>query len=76
VNEDLFDLGNLTGSTDGRFAPWDCPIDESINRIRGVYVDNFDDQNVWPRYCWLDLTKKGARLAHEIEMKCQSPSES
>jgi hypothetical protein len=74
VNEGLFALGDLTG-TEGQFAPWDCPIDESIKRIRGVYVDNFDEQNVWPWYCWLDLTEKGARVAYEIERKSQSPSE-
>jgi hypothetical protein len=75
VNEGLFELGDLAGK-EGRFAPWDSPLDESIKRIRDVYVANFDDQNVWSWYCWLDLTEKGEQVAREIEARSQSPSDS
>ena len=74
VDEGLFELGDLTGN-EGRFAPWDSTLDESIKRIRDVYVTNFDDQNVWPWYGWLDLTEKGERVAQEIEARSQSSGE-
>jgi hypothetical protein len=75
VNEGLFELGDLTGK-ESRFARWDSPLDESINRIRDVYVANFDDQNVWPWCCWLNLTEKGEQVALELEAKSQSHPQS
>jgi hypothetical protein len=75
VNEGLFELGDLSGPQ-GQFAAWDSPIDESINRIQDVYVANFEAQNVWPWYCWLNLTEKGTRLAQQIKSKSESPLDS
>jgi hypothetical protein len=37
-----------------------------VERIRRVYVVQFEKSNVWPWFCWLDLTDKGARVAREI----------
>jgi len=42
VAEGLFVIGDLTGP-DNRFAPWDTSLDDSVRRIRGEYVDRFDD---------------------------------
>jgi hypothetical protein len=75
VNEGLFELGDLSGPQ-GQFAAWDSPVDRSINRIQDVYVANFDAQNEWPWYCWLNLTEKGARLAQQIEAKSESTLDS
>lgn len=43
VGERLFVIGDLTGP-DNRFAPWDTSLDDSVRRIRGEYVDRFDDK--------------------------------
>ncbi|UJL30988.1 hypothetical protein HZU38_11575 [Mycolicibacterium vanbaalenii] len=49
------------------FSPWTEPLDEAVERIRRVYVTEFDKQNIWPWYCWLNLTDKGEQLAQEIQ---------
>ena len=66
VDEGLFRLGDLA-TANQEFSAWGSSLDESIERIRDVYISNFDDQNVWPWYCWLDLTEKGEQVANEIE---------
>jgi hypothetical protein len=71
VTEGLFDIGDLTADG-GQFIQWDSTIDESINRTRDVYVDRFDEQNVWPWSVWLSLTEAGEPVAREIETR--SPS--
>lgn len=58
VSKGLFELGDITGE-DGRFAPSRGTLNQSIQRVRDVYVARFDDQDVWRWYCWLDLTEKG-----------------
>jgi hypothetical protein len=70
VGEGLFELGGVT--TDDGFIRWDGPLSESIKRIQDVYVTNFNDRNVWPWFCWLNLTEKGQRVAEDIESRSQS----
>lgn len=74
VDEGLAELGDLA-SEDSKFAPWDSSLDESIERIRNVYVAHFHDENVWPWYAWLNLTEEGERVAQEIESSAQSRAE-
>lgn len=47
VDEDLFRLEDLA-SESKEFSAWVSSVDESMERIRHVYVVNFDDQNAWP----------------------------
>jgi hypothetical protein len=62
VSDGLFEVGDLrTG--DGRFGAWDTSLDESIQRIREVYVNKFDDEPAWWFVCWLDLTEIGQQVA-------------
>jgi hypothetical protein len=72
VEEGLFELGDLSGA-DGAFVKWDSSVQDSIVRIRDVYVAHFDDRNVWPWYCWLNLTAKGERVAHSIDANPPRP---
>lgn len=66
ASEGLFTIGDLTG--EGlRFAPWAMTIDQSLPRIRDVYVDGFDNPDHWFWFCWLDLTEAGAAVAQPIE---------
>ncbi len=66
ASEGLFTIGDLTG--EGlRFAPWAMTIDQSLQRIRDVYVDGFDNPDHWFWFCWLDLTEAGAAVAQPIE---------
>jgi len=41
ANERLIDIGDLAGR-DARFTPWESPLDASIDRLRKVYVEDFD----------------------------------
>ena len=66
VTDGLFELGDLA-TPNHRFGAWDAPLDESIQRIRDVYVNQFDDDPEWWFYCWLKLTEKGRKLAEAIE---------
>jgi hypothetical protein len=70
VSDGMFELGDLKQNS--RFTAWNTPLDESIQRIRDVYTKNFDDQNTWPWFCWLDLTEKGQQVAEAIEANAQS----
>jgi hypothetical protein len=45
------------------FTAWPTSLDESIQRIRDVYVTNFRDENTWMWFCWLDATGKGLEAA-------------
>ncbi|WP_099024088.1 hypothetical protein [Mycolicibacterium palauense] len=66
VDGGLAELGDLNGPDD-RFAPWRFPLDESIDRIRRVYVDHFAEDTIWPWYAWLNLAAKGEAAAQRIE---------
>jgi hypothetical protein len=72
VSEGMFELGELNDNC--RFAAWDTPLDESLQRIREVYVTGFDDEQTWPWFCWLDATDKGLRAAEAIEARRNSDS--
>ena len=71
VSDGLFEVGDLQ-TQDHRFAAWDIPLDESIQRIREVYVNKFDDEPEWWFYCWLAPTEKGLQLAEAIEARRES----
>lgn len=66
AREGLFAIGDLTGEN-SRFVPWPITQEQSVQRIRDAYVDNFDDADHWSWFCWLDLTERGATIAQPIE---------
>lgn len=75
VTDGLFELGDLaTGN--GRFGAWDTPLDESIQQIRDVYVNQFDDDPEWWFYCWLSPTENGLKAAEAIEARQDSADRS
>ena len=71
MTDGLFELGDLA-TENNRFRAWDTPLDESIQRIRDAYVNNFDDETKWWFVCWLDPTEKGLQLAEAIEARQDS----
>jgi hypothetical protein len=66
IDEGLVELGDLNGPAD-KFVPWTSPLAESLERIRKVYVDRYDEDTIWPWYAWLNLTPKGEAAAERIE---------
>lgn len=64
VEEGLFEVGEVSDETG--FTAWTEPLGEAVERIRRVYVAGFDQQDIWPWYCWLNLTDKGERLAQQV----------
>jgi hypothetical protein len=75
VTDGLFELGDLA-TPNHRFGAWDTPLDESIQRIRDVYVNQFDDEAEWWFVCWLDATEKGLKAAEAIEASQDSAQDS
>lgn len=65
VAEGLFIIGDTTGEG-GRFVPWKLPLADALTRIRGVYIDNFDESNIWGWAVWLEMTKQGRPVAEKI----------
>jgi hypothetical protein len=68
VSDGMFEVGDLA-TADSRFGAWDMPLDKSMQRIRDVYVTNFDDENTWPWFCWLNATEMGLQTAEAIEAR-------
>jgi hypothetical protein len=66
VTDGLFEVGDLA-TEDSRFGAWATPLDESIERIRDAYVENFDDETKWWFVCWLESTEKGQQVAEAIK---------
>ena len=59
VSDGMFVLGEV--KRDIGFIAWNTSLDESIQRIRDVYVTNFNDPNTWMWFCWLNATEKVCR---------------
>ncbi|WP_179469423.1 hypothetical protein [Mycolicibacterium vinylchloridicum] len=45
VAEGLFVVGDTTGEG-SRFVTWNLPLADALDRIREVYIDNFDESNI------------------------------
>jgi hypothetical protein len=66
VSEGLFAAGNLD-TENGRFAAFDEPLDQTMARIRDVYIDRYDETIEWAFRFWFDLTDKGTDAAIATE---------
>jgi hypothetical protein len=66
VTDGLCKLGDLA-TADHRFGAWDAPLDESMQKIRDVYVNQFDEDSEWWFYCWLKLTEEGVQAAEGFQ---------
>jgi hypothetical protein len=58
------------------FTAWQTSLDESMERIRDVYVKNFQDENTWMWFCWLDATQEGERVARALSKSQESAGNS
>ncbi len=61
VSDGLFVLGDV--KRDVGFIAFDTSLEQSIQRIRDVYVTNFHDANIWMWFCWLAATEEGLQAA-------------
>ena len=75
VTDGLFELGDLA-TPNHRFGAWDAPLDQSIQQIRDVYVNQFDDEPEWWFYCWQSPTEEGLKAAEAIETNRHSAEDS
>ncbi|MGH3674554.1 MAG: hypothetical protein ACRDU5_02230 [Mycobacterium sp.] len=66
----LAGIGSI-GSGGRGFMPWEGSLEEKLSRIRSVYVDGYDNTDVWYWYCVLELTRKGELFARAIEAQAQ-----
>ena len=70
VRGGLARLGAISSNRLG-FVPWDCSLDDALNRIRSVYIVDYDDSSAWEWLCLLELTRRGELLARTIEAQAQ-----
>jgi hypothetical protein len=66
VRGGLAELGAFDDAALG-FMPWGLSLDEALDRIRSVYVDDYDDTSAWEWLCMLELTRRGEIFARSIE---------
>jgi hypothetical protein len=71
VCDGMFELGDVQQGIG--FTAWNTPLDESIQRIRDVYVTSFNEDNTWPWFCWLAITAKALQVAEAIEANAHDP---
>jgi hypothetical protein len=65
VGGGLAEIGSVSGQRG--FVPWEGSLEEGLSRVRSVYVDSYDNTEVWEWYCVLELTRKGELLARAME---------
>lgn len=70
VRGGLARLGAISSDTRG-FVEWACSLDDALNRIRSVYVVDYDDSSAWEWFCLLELTRRGELVARSIEAGSQ-----
>jgi hypothetical protein len=73
VSDGMFVLGDVKRGVG--FTAWNTSLDESMERIRDVYVTNFEDENTWMWFCWLDATEawlEAARALRESQYSGQT----
>jgi hypothetical protein len=70
VDGGLAELGSFRSGTRG-LVPWEGSLEEKLTRIRSVYIDGYDNTDVWEWYCVLELTRKGELFARAIEAQAQ-----
>ncbi|WP_156751320.1 hypothetical protein [Mycobacterium sp. 1245111.1] len=69
VSNGMFVLGDVKRGVG--FTAWNTSLDESMQRIHDVYVTNFEDENTWMWFCWLNATEEGEKLAKSLrESQC------
>ncbi|MHA7665980.1 hypothetical protein [Mycolicibacterium sp. HS_4_1] len=61
----LFVAGGLDTS-DGKFAPFDEPLEQTVANIRSTYVEQYDTAR-WAFRFWFDLTDRGTAEATSTE---------
>jgi hypothetical protein len=66
VRGGLAQIGAFSAEALG-FVPWECSLDDALNRVRSVYVDDHGDSSAWEWFCMLELTRRGELLARSIE---------
>jgi hypothetical protein len=64
VSDGMFVLGDVKRGVG--FTAWNTSLDESMQRIRDVYVTNFEDENTWMWFCWLNATEEGEKVARAL----------
>lgn len=62
--EHLAEVGDLRDGG-ARVEPWTSGLSESMQRIAGEYVENFDDRTAWPWRLRLRITVTGRRIGAE-----------
>lgn len=66
LDDGLIKIGDVLGASDERVVPWDLTIDATMERVRDLFVDHYNERTLWDFTIWLQLTPAGERLARTL----------
>lgn len=66
LRENLILVGGVVGGDPAYIQPWTGSHADILNRIRGLYVDNYDNTYVWDLTIWFSLNDP-QRIWHDNE---------
>lgn len=66
LDDGLMKIGDILGASDERVVPWDLSVDAAMERVRDLFVDHYDEPNLYDFTVWLQLTPAGERLARTL----------
>ncbi len=67
LDEGLMDIGEIVGGSDERIDSWGLPPAAAVERLREVFVDHYDEPDLWEYTVWLGLTPAGETAAQQLE---------
>lgn len=59
-------IGDIFGASDERVVPWDLSIDAAMDRVRDLFVDHYDEPDLYDFRIWLQLNPAGEQAARAL----------
>ncbi|BAX91674.1 hypothetical protein [Mycobacterium shigaense] len=60
-------IGDILGASDERVVPRDLTVDAAVERVRDLFVDHYNEPDLWHFTIWLQLTLAGQRRARTLK---------
>lgn len=67
LDQQLVQIGKIVGGSDERIDPWGLSPAAAVEKLRAVFVDHYDEPDLWEYTVWLGLTPAGEKLARELQ---------
>ncbi|BBY25462.1 hypothetical protein MSTO_56670 [Mycobacterium stomatepiae] len=66
LDDGLMKIGDIFGASDERVVPWDLSIDAAMDRVRDLFVDHYDEPDLYDFRIWLQLNPAGEQAARAL----------